>query len=295
MAYEFPPLNSLRAFEASGRHLNFTKAAKELYVSQAAISHQIKILEDHLGVKLFKRFNKSVSLTNNGLYYHAILKESFSNISKGTKAILERSKNDCLNISLLASFASSWLLPNLPSFQKLYPELEVKIFATNQTVDFHTSDFDLAIRYGNGSWKDTNSIFLLKENYTLCCSPELLKEYPNFSTKDLENFTLIYDDDSFVNWQTFFTKGLKSSCVPKNTLRFNDSGLVIEATKKGMGIGLVRDALASESIKSGQLKQVFDVKIDGVFSYYIVYPNFIQLPEKSVVFIEWLKSIIANQ
>lgn len=296
MSYEIPPLNSLRAFEACGRHLSFTKAAKELFVSQAAISHQIKILEEHLGLKLFKRYNKSISLTVDGGLYHNILKESFSNISKGTKGILFRKKTECLNISVLGSFASTWLLPLLPVFQKKYPQFEVRISVSDEIIDFHSTDFDLAIRYGSGKWKDTSSILVLRENYILCCHPSIYPKEKIMSAKELSKYTLIYDDQCIINWQTFFRNVLNfSSFVPHKTLRFDDSKLVVQAAIEKMGIALTRDAIARESIKKGDLKPLFDRKIDGVFAYHIVYPNFVPMEEKVKIFIDWIRDMAKQQ
>ena len=152
MARRLPPLNALKAFETAARHLSFTKAAEELYVTQAAISHQIKALEDHLGLKLFMRKNRSLLLTEEGQSYFLDIKEIFLQLHESTEKLLARGAKGSLTVSLQPSFAIQWLVPRLSGFNAAYPGIDVRIQAVDREEDKLADDVDVAIFYGRGNW-----------------------------------------------------------------------------------------------------------------------------------------------
>lgn len=155
MSKRLPPLNALRVFDAAARHLSFTRAAEELFVTQAAVSHQIKSLEDFLGLKLFRRRNRSLLLTEEGQSYFLDIKEIFSQLTEATRKLQARSAKGALTVSLLPSFAIHWLVPRLSSFNSAYPGIDVRIQAVDRQEDKLADDVDVAIFYGRGyGWKN---------------------------------------------------------------------------------------------------------------------------------------------
>lgn len=174
MSRRVPPLNALKAFEAAARHLSFTKAAEELYVTQAAVSHQIKILEEHLGLKLFLRKNRSLLLTEEGQGYYLDIKDIFSQLIDATEKLLARGAKGSLTVSLTPSFAIQWLVPRLSNFNELHPEIDVRIKAQDHDDNSLTDDVDVAIYYGRGNWNGVQTHKLHTEYFVPLCSPFLL-------------------------------------------------------------------------------------------------------------------------
>ncbi|MDJ0937403.1 MAG: LysR family transcriptional regulator, partial [Kiloniellales bacterium] len=189
-----PPLNALRAFEAAARHLSFTKAAQELHVTQAAISHQVKGLEEILGIQLFRRLNRRLALTEAGQDYLPPLRDAFDAIAGATQRLHEREEGSALKISVLLSFASAWLLPRLSAFRRLHPEIDILVTASDTLVDFEQDDFDMGIRYGLGSYPGLRVDVLMEDEIYPVCSPKLLDgPHPLRRPADLKHHTLLHD------------------------------------------------------------------------------------------------------
>lgn len=174
MSKRLPPLNALRVFDAAARHLSFTKAAEELFVTQAAVSHQIKSLEDFLGLKLFRRRNRSLLLTEEGQSYYLDIKEIFSALNEATRKLQARSAKGALTVSLLPSFAIQWLVPRLSSFNLAYPGIDVRIQAVDRDEEKLADDVDVAIFYGRGNWPGLRVEKLYAEYLLPVCSPALM-------------------------------------------------------------------------------------------------------------------------
>jgi LysR family glycine cleavage system transcriptional activator len=191
MARRLPPLNSLKAFEAAARNLSFTKAAEELFVTQAAISHQIKLLEEHLSMKLFMRRNRSLLLTEEGQSYYLDIKDIFAHLYEATERLLTRGAKGSISIALTPSFAIQWLIPRLSEFSSLHPDIDVKIKAVDHDDNSLTDDVDVAIYYGLGNWQGVFTDKLYTEYLTPVCSPLLLSGEKALSEpSDLVNHTL---------------------------------------------------------------------------------------------------------
>ena len=174
MSKRLPPLNALRVFDAAARHLSFTRAADELFVTQAAVSHQIKSLEDFLGLKLFRRRNRSLLLTEEGQSYFQDIKEIFSQLTEATRKLQARSAKGALTVSLLPSFAIQWLVPRLTSFNSAYPGIDVRIQAVDRQEDKLADDVDVAIFYGRGNWPGLRVEKLYAEYLLPVCSPRFM-------------------------------------------------------------------------------------------------------------------------
>src|SRR3954471_7049645 len=195
MGRRLPPLNAIRAFEAAARHLSFTRAAEELNVTQAAISHQLKGLEDVLGLPLFRRMNRSLMLTEAGQSYLPPLRDALDQIADATAKLKASDSGGTLDISTLASFAAKWLVPRLPRFQERHPQIDVRLSTSSHMVDFTQQEVDVAIRFGRGGWPGVRAERLLTEDVFPVCAPCLLAGGKSLKTpEDLANFPLLHED-----------------------------------------------------------------------------------------------------
>src|ERR1700742_3557375 len=201
MTSRLPSLNGLRAFEAAARHLSFTNAATELNVTQTAISHQIRRLEEELGIRLFVRQNRALALTAEARDYLPGVRAAFNDLRLATDRLLRKDNEHVLTVSTLASFAAKWLLPRLSSFQEEHPGIDVRITTSTALVDFKSGDVDAAIRYGRGHWPGLRTDWLLRDELFPVCSPALLEGSKGLKCpQDLVHHTLLhssggYDDD----------------------------------------------------------------------------------------------------
>src|ERR1700752_3875314 len=201
MTARLPSLNGLRAFEAAARHLSFTQAASELNVTQTAISHQIRRLEEELGLRLFIRKNRSLALTPQARDYLPGVRAAFNDLRLATDRLLRKDDSKVLTVSTIASLAAKWLLPRLTDFQEANPGIDVRITTSTALVDFQRDDVDAAIRYGRGQWPGLRADWLMAGQLFPVCSPALLTgEKPLRRPQDLAGHPLlhssgIYDDD----------------------------------------------------------------------------------------------------
>jgi LysR family glycine cleavage system transcriptional activator len=169
-----PPLNALEAFEAAARHESFTRAAEELVVTQGAVSHQVKALEEELGVKLFNRERQRLVITEAGRQYLTTLRDAFDRIALGTERLLQRQSSGALTVSTSPDFAAKWLVNRLGRFAEEYPSIDLRVSATLHHVDFAREDVDLAVRHGDGNWQGFDVARLSPENLFPVCSPKLV-------------------------------------------------------------------------------------------------------------------------
>ena len=229
MAERLPPLNALRSFDVAAKHLSFTKAAGELNVTHSAVSHQIKALEDWLGVPLFRRVNRGLVLTDAGQAYLKPVRDSFERLGEATRRLRIRERSGPLVVSVMPSFAAKWLMPRLRRFRERHPEIDVHIQATSQLTDFAREDVDICIRYGRGAWPDLTVELLMHETMFPVASPRLLEgPVPLKTPADLCHHTLIIDYDWRVDfWQLWLEAAGVSGVVAKQTLSFNYSNLML--------------------------------------------------------------------
>ncbi|WP_016678958.1 transcriptional regulator GcvA, partial [Yersinia pestis] len=229
MSKRLPPLNALRAFDAAARHLSFTKAAEELFVTQAAVSHQIKSLEDFLGLKLFRRRNRSLLLTEEGQSYYLDIKEIFTSINEATRKLQARSAKGALTVSLPPSFAIQWLVPRLSGFNAAYPGIDVRIQAVDREEDKLADDVDVAIFYGRGNWSGLRTERLYAEFLLPVCAPSLLTGENGLKVpSDLANHTLLHDT-SRRDWLAYTRQlGVPQINVQQGPI-FSHSAMVVQA------------------------------------------------------------------
>lgn len=283
-----PSLSALRVFEAAGRHLSFTKAAAELHVTQAAVSHQIKALEEQLGLQLFRRSPRRLLLTDAGQLYLPEVRAAFDRLSAATAGLRRAEASGVLTVSVLPSFAAKWLVPRLRRFRERHPEFDVRVAADEQTVDFMRDDVDLALRYGAGEYPGLTVERFLTESLTPMISPTLLQSSPPLQVpQDLAGFTLLQDDMS-VGWAEWLQAAGATGINPHRGPAFNDSSMVLQAALDGQGVALGRTVLAADDLASGRLVRPFPLSLPAPSAYWIVYPTRSADHPKIIAFREWL-------
>jgi LysR family glycine cleavage system transcriptional activator len=295
MAIRLPPLNALRAFEASARQLSFTRAAEELFVTQAAISHQIKSLEEHLGIKLFMRKNRTLLLTEEGQSYYLDIKDVFTLLNDATERLLARGAKGAITVSLQPSFAIQWLVPRLNAFNTLHSEIDVRIKAVDQADHLLTEDVDVSIYYGRGRWSDVHADKLHTEYLVPVCSPLLLSGKKKLNRiDDLANHTLLHDT-SRRDWKRWFkevdVKGVNVNHGPI----FSHSAMVVQAAVHGQGVALTQSILAKPEIDAGRLVALFNHKLLSKNAFYIVCRESQVDVGKISAFREWVLDTVASE
>lgn len=270
-------------------------------VTPAAVSQQVRSLEDYLGVQLFRRVNRSLRLTPTAESSLTALQDGFKGFEAAVDA-LQMVKTDInLKVSVSPSFASKWLVPRLGGFHDIRSDIVVRVSASMKLVDFASEDFDLAIRYGAGSYPGLHVEELLRESVAPVCSPALLEgDHPIRNLEDLSRFTLIHDDSSLddpscPDWHMW----LKAACAcvedGHSALHFNQSNLAIEAAIAGRGVALAKSTIAAADIKAGRLVRPFEESQSVDFAYYIVCPKDLLTSEKVSSFVEWLRAEASEQ
>lgn len=296
MSKRLPPLNALRVFDSAARHLSFTKAAEELFVTQAAVSHQIKTLEEFLGLKLFRRRNRSLLLTEEGQSYYLDIKEIFSSINEATRKLLARSAKGALTVSLSPSFAIQWLVPRLSGFNQAYPGIDVRIQAVDREEDKLADDVDVAIFYGRGNWSGLRTDRLYAEYLIPVCAPTLLTgEKPLKTPADLVYHTLLHDT-SRRDWQAYVRQlEMQNQINVQQGPIFSHSSMVIQAAVHGQGVALVNNVMARSEIESGRLVRPFQDVLVSKNAFYLVCQDSQAELGKIAAFRQWILSQAANE
>lgn len=292
---KLPPLNALKAFEAAARNLSFTRAADELFVTQAAVSHQVKALEDFLGVKLFLRRNRALLLTAEGQTYYLELKEIFDHILQATERLKNATSRGQLTISLPPSFAILWFVPRLSRFRDSYPDIDVRIRAVDEVDGSLTEDVDVAIYYGAGKWPGLKAFKLHNEYLIPVCSPLLLNgKKPLREPRDLLNHTLLHDETRNA-WKDWFRLVGIDKDKGDNGPIFSHSNLALKAAVYGQGIALANNVLVKQEIEAGHLIQIFPDVLPRTKSFYLVCRESQADIGKIATFRNWLLSVVEEE
>ncbi len=278
MFRDLPPLNALRAFEAAARHLSFSKAAEELGVTPAAVSHQIKGLEDFLGVTLFQRLTRALSLSEAGQAGLPALREGFAKLAEGSERLSAQADSDTLTVSVGPSTAAKWLVPRLESFRQTCPGLDLRIDATDRLIDFRRDSVDVGIRYGRGQYPGLRADLLFEEHYLPVCSPRLMVgpqalKRPN----DLRHHRLLHldwgvEEDTAPNWRMWLLAAGIEDIDPSRGPRFNIESMAVQAAIEGQGVALTSQSLVQDDLKQGRLARPFELSLSdrSGFSNYLV-------------------------
>ncbi len=301
MSRQLPPLNPLRAFEAAARQLSFTRAAEELFVTPSAVSHQVKALEENLGVSLFLRDSKSLLLTPAGKAYLPGVQEAFRQLAFATYQLHRERSIPALKLNLPPTFALKWLIPRMKGFVQAHPEIDLKVSTSKHMVDFAREDFDLAVRYGRGVYPGLRAEHCLNVEVFPVCAPSLLDgPIPLREPDDLRLHRLLHDDSTYddvtnPNWATWLEH---AGVVGVDTTRgpsFWPSHLVIDATIDGLGVALAKRSWVERDLLEGRLVRPFaDLTLSVEFSYFFVYPQDRADDPRLRLFMDWVQQEVAR-
>lgn len=289
-----PSLKNLQAFEAAGRHLSFTLAARELNVTPGAISQQMRMLEEFLEIKLFKRMNRSIELTNDGQIFLPLISSGFEQFSEAVATLREKRSEGPLTITSAPSFVSKWLIPRLTQFKSRHPGIDVRIDTSDRLVDFKHEDIDVGIRFGNGVYPELETVFLFSFDLIPVCAPNLMRQGHGLEKiSDLKYHTLLhssYDewDPGFPDWAMWLKVVEADDIDAGHGIFFNQSDLLFQATLDGQGVALLANVMAEPEIRTGRLVQPFTTRLPVKMNYHLVTSPAKARIAKVAAFREWI-------
>ncbi|HLW26317.1 MAG TPA: transcriptional regulator GcvA, partial [Kiloniellales bacterium] len=272
MSRRLPSLNALRAFEAGARHLSFTRAAQELHVTQTAISHQVRQLEEELGFQLFLRSTRRLELTPEGQRLAPVLTLALDRIGEAVAALRARKRDNHLRVSMAPAFGAKWLVGRLSRFWLAHPEVELELHHSPVLADFATDDVDLAVRYGRGPWTGLTSELLFRLEKVPVCSPRLLEgDHPLHRPEDLAHHVLLHESDHGFWLQWAASVGLEEVDVRRGPL-IDDVSVLTQLAINGEGVALGSPWLLAEDLEAGRLVMPFAQQLEHPEGYHLVYP-----------------------
>ena len=290
---KLPNLNQIKAFEAAARHLSFKQAANELFVSDAAVGHQIKALEEALGVKLFNRLTRRVELTRAGAAYYPRLKASLDEIEAATQDIHAEQTGGTIKITAAPFYTNRLVLPRLQEFRDQNPGLDVKITFEDEVVDFATSDIDAGLRYGDGNWPGLKAQFLHGDMISPVCSPSYLegRKLP-LEPEDISRMLLGIGGHGDTDWRDWFdATGFELKDLT-NIIEYPNRARMFDLALSGNGAVLGDLQLISSDLEKGNLVRLHPLAIPRPRAMYLVYPEEGKPDPRIVSFGDWLKSIV---
>ncbi|MGF1690641.1 DNA-binding transcriptional regulator DsdC [Photobacterium kagoshimensis] len=292
-------LSGLHCFLIAADQMSFTRAAEILCLTQSAVSHKIKNLEDSLGVQLFIRQPRKLLLTEEGKRLKAVVAQNFGDIAHELRDLKTLELSGDFNVSVPPTFAQTWLLPRLKHFIDKYPALRFHLRTRNDLVDFQTESFDCAIYFGHGKYAGLHSEKLMDESMVPVCSPQYAQEYYLHNNPDLlMNCMLLHDaapwaragrNDEWQYWAQ--TNGIQ---LPENSCTFDRADLALQAAENGLGIAMGRHSFVAQQLKDGRLVIPFDMAVQSPLSYYVVCRQDATISPRIKAFQQWLHSEIAE-
>lgn len=295
-AARLPALDLLVGFESAARHLSFTKAGEALFLTQSAVSRQIKELEEQLGVPLFERRHRALALTEAGQQYYASAAQVLATMRMATERLRAHSgRRRPLSVTTTNSFAALWLIPRLAGFTRTHPGIDVRITAETRVQDLERDGLDLAIRHGPAALAGPNAVRLMGERVFPVCSPKLLKKTRLAKPADLAQHVLLqYDDPDgrhpWLHWKTWLEVERITDLRPAGTLTFSGYEQIIPAAVAGHGVALGRGPLVKDLIASGELFAPFKSSADPARAYFAIVSKSAEGRPEVADFVTWLKS-----
>lgn len=297
MVRSLPSLDLLRGFEAAARHLSFTRAAAELYLTQSAVSRQVQALEQQLGVALFERRHREIRLTEAGQQLHRAAGEALRLLTEAADHIREQDQPRVLTVSCTIGFASLWLVPRLGDFRSLHPDIEIRIDANQRLIDLERERVEIAVRFGPARLAPIGSVKLFGEEVLPVCSPALLDmpDRPLAEPADLRHHVLLHFPQAEEYWptaawsvwlETMNQHGLR----PAGSLQFNQYDQLLNAALEGQGVALAVGALVQRHIRQGRLVALFGKRFASPRGYFLVTARFAAQRPDVVAFAAWLRS-----
>ncbi|SCK05747.1 LysR family transcriptional regulator [Vogesella sp. LIG4] len=277
------PLNALRAFEASARHLSFTRAALELNVTQAAVSQQVRTLEERLGMPLFKRLPRGLGLTDEGRALLPVLSDAFGRIEAVLKQFEGGNFHEVLTVGVVGTFAVGWLMPRLKRFRELHPFVELRLLTHNNLVDLASEGLDFAIRFGEGLWPATHNALLLDAPLAVLCAPEIARRLSEPPDLAREILLRSYRVDDWIAW--FAAAGLAPWTM--NGPVFDSSRLMVEAAVQGAGVALAPPGMFVRELQAGLLVCPFEMEVKAG-SYWLTWLKSRPMSPAMQLFHSWI-------
>lgn len=277
------PLNALRAFEAAARHLNLTRAADELCVTQAAVSHQVKALEDHVGRPLFRRAARGLVLTDEGERLAPVVRDAFARIDATLAGLMDAGPAEMLTVGAVGTFAVGFLLERLADFRALHPRIELRLLTNNNKVDLAAESLDCAIRFGDGAWRSEAAELLLRAPLTPLCAPALAAALR--TPGDLARVPLLRSYRA-EDWPTWLAAAGAAQIVPRGPL-FDASAVMVQAAMLGEGVALAPAAMFARELRDGRLVRPFALEVD-VGGYWLTHLLSREPTPALVLFRRWL-------
>lgn len=284
------PLNALRAFEAAARHLNITRAAAELCVSQGAVSQQVALLEDRLGVALFRRLPRGLALTDEGLGLVGVVEESFDRIGKTLDLYREGRMRQVLTVGVVGTFAQGWLLRRTESFGKMHPDIDLRIMTNNNRVDLAGEGLDYAIRFGDGAWHGVHAEPIMVAPLSPVCALSIAARLTDPSDLAAETFLRSYRADEWPRW--FAMAGLDAPALRGPV--FDSSNLMVKAAEAGLGVALVPTRMFLPELMAERLAQPFAIEID-VGGYWLTWLKSRPLSDAMSRFAAWMFAELTDE
>ena len=294
MPRKLPPLNALRAFEAAGRHLSISRAADELAVTPAAVSHQVKALEDFLGLALFRRLNRALMLTDAGQTILPGLRDGFDGLAQAIARLAAQRHGDTLTVSSSPSFAAKWLVPRLDRFRAAHPHIELRIDATDQIVDLIHGEADVGIRYGLGNYPGLRTEQLFDDEAIPVCAPGLREGPPALEKpEDLAAHTLLHVEwdihkETAPSWHMWLLAAGVSGVDATRGPRFNQDSMALQAAVDGQGVALVSRVLAADDLAARRLVRPLHMSLRINFGYFVVAPEQALSRPNAAAFFDWI-------
>ncbi len=294
-----PPPNWLVTFEASGRHLSFTKAAEELCVTRVAVSQQIKALEEFLHTPLFHRLHRALRLTRFGHRYHAVVTAGLQSILLATQDLQRAERANSVTVTTTTGFSTYWLMPRIGEFRKRHPGIDLRFMITDSCLDLVLEDIDVAIRYGTGNWPDLRAMFLLQEHIFPVCSKDYFAGRKRLrEPHELLDETLLHLEgryDSETRWLTFFRgHGIEIEDAPQG-IRVNTYTNLVQATLEGQGISLIGPPLVQRYLETGELVRPLQITPTRRRAFHMVFPVHQDLTPAAARFCEWVEETAGSE
>ncbi len=289
---KLPPPNSLVVFEAAARHLNFTHAAQELGVTQAAVSRQIQTLEDYFGTTLFRRQPRALQLTPAGRRFQTAVTMGLEHIANTAVDLIRTKDKGDVTVSTSVTFASYWLMSRVAKFRAIHPEIELRLVASAPVSDLVVAGIDLAVRYGRGRWPNVDSIDLLDNEVFPVCAPSYLEDRkPLRRPQDLLKETLLHlieHDRNWVTWDVWFKTVGVESASPGRGIEFDNYLVLVQAALNGQGIALGGGRLAEDFLARGSLVRPIDSVLRSEQAFYLLLPKEVPLSRPAKLFRDWI-------
>ncbi|MEE2698756.1 MAG: LysR substrate-binding domain-containing protein [Pseudomonadota bacterium] len=289
-----PPANSLVVFEAVARRMSFTEASKELLVSQAAVSRQIKLLEDRFEISLFTRRHRAIELTPQGVNFHKAVTIGLNHIAHAADSLQQEKEISDVTVSSTVTFASYWLLSRVAKFRTEFPDIDIRLVASTKGGDLSGTSIDLAVRYGHGAWPNVSAELMFANEIFPVCSPIYLEKkgpikiLPDLLEADLLHLTVF--DRNWITWESWLEDfGLRSPAENKK-ISFDNYMVLIHAAVRGEGIALCGARLAEDLISRGELVRPITATLPSKFSFYLLHDSGKALSPNATKFREWLLS-----